>query len=86
MRVISQNGEIDVPYELTAFHSCNGRIRMNMAGDTGRGTEMAVYSSQEKALTVMGWMRDTYRALMNEQGQPGLYSKFIFPPSCEVRI
>ena len=50
MRVVSQNGDIDVPYEITAFHICHGRIRMNMAGDTGRGTEMAVYESQEKAL------------------------------------
>lgn len=57
MRVISQNGAIDVPYNLTAFHSCNGRIRMYMVGDTGMGTEMAVYSSQEKALRVLENMR-----------------------------
>lgn len=60
VRVISQNGAIDVPYEFTAFHSCNGRIRMNMAGDTGRGTEMAVYSTQEKALAVMQTLHKEY--------------------------
>lgn len=60
MRVISQNGAIDVPYEITAFHSCNGRIRMNMAGETGRGTEMAVYSTQEKANKAMKMLRQTY--------------------------
>ena len=60
MRVISQNGAIDVPYEMVALHSCNGRIRMNMAGDTGRGTEMAVYSTQEKALGVMQMLREEY--------------------------
>lgn len=58
MRVISQNGAIDVPYELTAFHSCNGRICMNMAGDTGRGTEMAVYGSQEKAMAIMRMLHE----------------------------
>ena len=60
MRVISQNGAIDVPYEITAFHSCNGRIRMNMAGETGRGTEMAVYSTQQKALAVMQAFHEKY--------------------------
>lgn len=37
MRVISQNGAIDVPYEMTAFHLAGGMIRMNMVGDTGKG-------------------------------------------------
>lgn len=60
MRVISQDGTIDVPYEITAFHSCNGRIRMNMTGDTGRGTEVAVYSTQEKALAVMQALHEKY--------------------------
>lgn len=36
MRVISQDGLIDVPYRLTAFHICGGNILMNMAGDTGK--------------------------------------------------
>lgn len=61
MRVISQNGAIDVPYEITAFHSCNGRIRMNMVGDTGRGTEMAEYSTQEKVNKAMKMLRQTYK-------------------------
>lgn len=60
MRVISQNGAIDVPYEFTAFHSYNGRIRMNMAGDTGRGTEIAVYSTQEKANKAMNMLHQAY--------------------------
>lgn len=37
MRVISQNGAIDVPYEMTAFHLAGGMIHMNMVGDTGKG-------------------------------------------------
>ena len=41
MRVISQNGAIDVPYEMTAFHLAGGMIRMNMVGDTGKRTLMA---------------------------------------------
>ena len=83
MRVISQNGEIDVPYELTAFHSCNGKIRMNMAGDTGRGTEMAVYESQEKALKTMEYLRDAYSDFIADDYGAAI---FKFPPDYEVRL
>lgn len=58
MRVISQNGMIDVPYEMTAFHMAGGTIRMNMVGDTGKGTIIAQYSTQEKALKSLEQMRD----------------------------
>lgn len=60
MRVISQDSAIDVPYELTAFHACNGCIRMSMAGDTGRGVEMAVYSTQKRAVKIMQMLREEY--------------------------
>lgn len=60
MRVISQDGMIDVPYEMTAFHICNGYIHMNMAGNTGRGTAMAAYSTQEKAQAAMNKLREAY--------------------------
>ena len=53
MRVISQNGAIDVPYEMTAFHLAGGMIRMNMVGDTGKGTLMAQYETPEKAEKAM---------------------------------
>lgn len=58
MRVISQNGMIDVPYEMTAFHTAGGTIRMNMVGDTGKGTIIAQYSTHEKALKSLEQMRD----------------------------
>lgn len=98
MRVVSQNGAIDVPYELAPFHSCNGRIRMNMAGDTGRGTEMAVYGSQKKALVVMQML---YKAYMECNAIYNAYLKeignivsaacienciFQFPADDEVKI
>ena len=60
MRVISQNGMIDVPYEMTAFHMAGGTIRMNMVGDTGKGTIIAQYSTQEKAEKAMQKLRECY--------------------------
>ena len=58
MRIISQNGMIDLPYEMTAFYVEGGTIRMNMVGDTGKGTIIARYSTQEKALKSLEQMRD----------------------------
>jgi len=40
MRVISQNGAIDVPYEMTAFHLAGGMIRMNMVEKAEKAMEM----------------------------------------------
>lgn len=60
MRVISQNGLIDVPYEMTAFHVVGEDVRMNMVGDTGKGSIMAQYSSQEKAQATMKILHETY--------------------------
>lgn len=84
MRVVSQNGDIDVPYEITAFHTCHGRIRMNMAGDAGLGTEMAVYESQLKALKAMEYMRDAYSDFIADDSDS--YAIFKFPPDYEVRL
>lgn len=60
MRVISQNGLIDVPYEMTAFHVVGEDVRMNMVGDTGKGSIMAQYSSQEKAFASVAMLREAY--------------------------
>ena len=60
MRVVSQNGLIDAPYRLIAFHICGGNVLMNMAGDTGKGTVMARYESDEKAVKAMEMLRETY--------------------------
>ena len=60
MRVISQNGMIDVPYEMTAFHMAGGTIRMNRVGDTGKGTIIAQYSTQDKAEKAMQKLRECY--------------------------
>lgn len=60
MRVISQNGLIDVPYKLTKFYIYGRRIFMNMAVDTRGGTLMASYESDEKAAKAMEMLREVY--------------------------
>lgn len=60
MRIISQNGLIDVPYEMTELHYYDGLIKMNMVGDTGKGTIIAQYSTQEKAEKAMLLLHKIY--------------------------
>ena len=60
MRIISQNGLIDVPYEMTALHYYDGLIKINMVGDTGKGTIIAQYSTQEKAEKAMFLLHKIY--------------------------
>lgn len=60
MRVISQNGLIDVPYEMTALRFYDGLIKMNMIGDTGKGSIIAQYSTQEKAEKAMQKLHEFY--------------------------
>ena len=88
MRVISQNGLIDVPYEMTAFHVVGEDVRMNMVGDTGKGSIMAQYSSQEKALVVMRTLRERYMDMRKEDVYAdGVYYYvpiFCFPEDDEV--
>ena len=90
MRVISQDGLIDVPYSITAFHICGGNIIMNMAGDTGKGTVMARYESDEKAVKAMEDLRNNYHSSKIEEiyaeGNNSYYSSFQFPEDDEVEI
>lgn len=64
MRVISQDGLIDVPYEISVFHIdfeiSGATIRANIAGDTGKGTIIAHYSEEEKAKKAMSILHDSY--------------------------
>ena len=70
MRLISQDGEIDVPYEYGSL--CIGFIKgeehiINTISyynySCQKGTKLAEYSSKEKALKVMEMLRSLY--LMN---------------------
>ena len=73
MRIISQNGLIDIPYEMTALHYYDGLIKINMVGDTGKGTIIAQYSTQEKAEKAMLLLHKIYvkAPLENEAKEMG---------------
>lgn len=60
MRIISQNGMIDVPYEMVGIYGYDGKIRMNMVYGTGKGTVLAEYSTKDKARKAMEMLRAAY--------------------------
>lgn len=63
MRVISQNGTIDVPYEQVTIQRENKGIYFLNANISDEGYDymlLASYSSEEKAKKAMDMMRDQY--------------------------
>ena len=60
MRIMSQDGAIDVPYEMSAIRNEDNVIILNMAGETGKGSVIARYSTYEKAQKAMEMLRTAY--------------------------
>ena len=60
MRLISQNGKIDAPYEITPLSRTGNIIRVYVPIAGEKGTVMATYSTEEKAEKAMEMLRNTY--------------------------
>ena len=66
MRVISQDGTIDMPYEMVVVKRFGNSVyflNRNLAGveNQVRNIELAKYSTEEKAKKAMEMLRDTYQ-------------------------
>lgn len=60
MRVISQDGTLDFPYELSAIRINNEVITMTMCEETAYRNVVARYSTKEKAVKAMEMLREQY--------------------------
>lgn len=60
MRLISQTGDVDVPYEITPLSRTGNFIRAYMPMIGEKGTIMAQYSTEEKAIKAMEMLHNTY--------------------------
>lgn len=65
MRVISQDGTIDIPYEMVVIQRFEEKIyflNQNLTGVEGvtSDLEIAEYSTEEKAIKAMEMLRETY--------------------------
>lgn len=93
MRIISQCGTMDLPYELIAFSTgYNGNksenyifVHSTIFG-TDKGTIVARYSTEEKARKVMGMVQKEYLCYMtNNVGTAFIQPKvFKFPNDDEI--
>lgn len=80
MRIISQNGLISVPFDMTAIRVTGTFIRMNMVGDTGKETVIAEYSTPEKAEKAMQLLHKAY------SGMPIIFQNVEIPEIDDDRL
>ena len=79
MRIISQNGAIDVPYEISAIRNDDGLIILCIAGDTGKGSVIARYSTSEKAEKAMEMLREKYKDYAKATNKSNFFTMFDYP-------
>lgn len=86
MRVISQNGTMDFPYDnsLVFLHeSCikgNTCVEIQLCGDTEIDT-VAEYSTEEKAIKAMEMLREKYLSRMELDGGYDIVNKCYVQPN-----
>lgn len=80
MRLVSQNGEFDVPYEIAALSRIGNIIRAYAPIVGEKGTVMATYSTEEKAEKAMEMLYIGYHEAVTYDN----VSVFRFPKDDEV--
>lgn len=85
MRIISQNGEIDIPYENFVFGITKYNFIVAVRDTIARPLEpcqgiVAIYSSREKAEKVMEMLRKEYGKHFFGQGGAMATANFYVPP------
>lgn len=99
MRVISQDGTIDVPYDYFSLSIASGKYEdvevaciycHNLSSPNG--TKLAEYSSREKGLKVMELLREAYLKFAHATNDNSFYTffdnpkVFQFPADDEVKV
>ena len=85
MRIISQDGTLDVPYEMVAIQRYKEKIYFlskNLVGVDGVTEDivLAEYSTEEKAKKVMGMLQVNYLSRMElEGGYHEAYGCYVQP-------
>ena len=97
MRVISQDGTMDVPYEISSFSMAVGKyenvehaVIFCYNYSTSMGTKMAEYSSKEKAKKAMEMLRDAYIGMpivmQNVDISEGVMKEFERLKKCGIMV
>ena len=97
MRVISQDGTMDVPYEISSFSMAVGKyenvehaVIFCYNYSTSMGTKMAEYGSKEKAKKAMEMLREAYIGMpivmQNVDISEGVMKKFERLKKCGIVV
>lgn len=81
MRVISQDGTMEFPYEMSTIF-IHGRIENAIAIEPAGDSEVSIigrYSSKEKAIKAMEMLRTKYRKFQEITSENGRYFAFNYP-------
>ena len=88
MRIISQNGLLDVPYELIAISPYSGNMATIIGtfpgNDLGKGDRIYIlgeYSTEEKAIKAMEMCREKYLSRMELDGGYDTVNGFYVQPN-----
>lgn len=86
MRVISQDGTFDIPYEMVVIQRFEEKIyflNQNLAGVEGvtSDLEIAKYSVEEKAIKAMEMLKEAYLTRMELDGSYNLVHHFYVQPN-----
>ena len=88
MRIISQNGLLDVPYELIAISPYSGNMATIIGtfpgNDLGKGDRIYIlgeYSTEEKAIKAMEMCREKYLSRMELDGGYNVVSGCCVQPN-----
>ena len=97
MRVISQDGYTDIPYEDFVFSATDDwkiKVAKDVVYTTGQGKlrVIAEYFSREKVLKVMELLRESYLKFAQATNDDSFYTffdnpkVFLFPADDEVKV
>lgn len=89
MRIISQDGTLDIPYEQVVIQRFNGEIyflNKNLTGVEKLCSDMVIakYSTDEKAEKVMEMLREQYKKYVG--ASVNIYGCFQFPNNDEIEV
>lgn len=86
MRIISQDGALDVPYEMVVIQEFRNAIyflNRNLSGveDLTSDIMLAEYSTEAKAIKAMEMLREEYLKYMGIEGHASLTGQGIIQPN-----
>lgn len=89
MRIISQYGTLDIPYEQVVIQRFNGEIyflNKNLIGVEQLWGDMVIakYSTEEKAEKAMEMLREQYKKYVG--ASVNIYGCFQFPNDDEIEV